>query len=194
MEEDNDTIPCELCNMQIPCNSYLQHVRVCTSNRSGLNIPISFFLDERTERSAGDENEEGTNFAHNITNSRQVGGNLRSFLRRHFNDDELPTHNSRSSSPYGTSPQQQNLMVLNIRNIPDSFFDKVDVGVSNIDSISEMIDKSNLDSSETICVICQDEIDETTRRLQCNHCFCNKCIIKWFEKNNKCPICNRRYD
>ena len=26
-------------------------------------------------------------------------------------------------------------------------------------------------------------------KILCGHKFCNKCIVKWLEKNSDCPIC-----
>tara|TARA_Y100000385_G_C12908347_1_gene557285 strand:+ start:87 stop:635 length:549 start_codon:yes stop_codon:yes gene_type:complete len=41
------------------------------------------------------------------------------------------------------------------------------------------------------CVICKDKYkeEEFIIKLNCNHIFHKKCLVKWFEKDNTCPLC-----
>lgn len=41
------------------------------------------------------------------------------------------------------------------------------------------------------CVICADlyKKDEFIIKLDCEHIFHKKCILKWFDKDNTCPLC-----
>lgn len=41
---------------------------------------------------------------------------------------------------------------------------------------------------ENECCICLEKINNTTL-LQCKHKFHKKCIEKWLQKNNNCPLC-----
>ncbi|KAK8388143.1 hypothetical protein O3P69_020203 [Scylla paramamosain] len=43
------------------------------------------------------------------------------------------------------------------------------------------------------CSICMEDftVDETVRRLYCEHCFHNDCIIPWLELHGTCPICRK---
>ena len=69
---------------------------------------------------------------------------------------------------------------------------KVEVGVSDINIVSKIIEKDNIDN-DTICPICMDCIKQTEnpcRELICNHIYCDGCITKWLDKNKKCPVCN----
>jgi uncharacterized protein (UPF0335 family) len=46
---------------------------------------------------------------------------------------------------------------------------------------------------DNLCPICFDIIDDNEFKLDCNHGFHDKCIIKWFRTTNaqgKCPCCN----
>ena len=46
---------------------------------------------------------------------------------------------------------------------------------------------------DNLCPICFDIIDGNEFKLDCNHGFHDKCIIKWFRTANaqgKCPCCN----
>lgn len=47
---------------------------------------------------------------------------------------------------------------------------------------------------DDICVICQEEYDETeilVGKLDCGHVFHEGCIESWLLKKNECPICRR---
>ena len=41
------------------------------------------------------------------------------------------------------------------------------------------------------CVICKEKYkeEEFVIKLKCNHIFHKKCLLKWFEKDNTCPLC-----
>lgn len=41
------------------------------------------------------------------------------------------------------------------------------------------------------CSICLDSKTELISTLYCNHSFHKKCIMKWLETSNVCPICRR---
>lgn len=41
------------------------------------------------------------------------------------------------------------------------------------------------------CAICLNMISQEKKRLNCNHCFHNNCIIKWLARDNRCPICRK---
>ena len=42
------------------------------------------------------------------------------------------------------------------------------------------------------CPICYGKITYPTCLKPCNHMFCNKCIVKWFKKQNNCPLCRHK--
>jgi Ring finger domain len=69
---------------------------------------------------------------------------------------------------------------------------KVEIGVSNIDNVSKIIDKDTLDD-QTICPICMENIKESSnicRELICSHKYCDECISKWLSTSKRCPVCN----
>ena len=69
---------------------------------------------------------------------------------------------------------------------------KVEVGVSNIDKVSKIIDKDTLDDG-TICPVCMEDIKQSTnkcRELICSHLYCDVCIDKWLSTSKRCPVCN----
>jgi hypothetical protein len=69
---------------------------------------------------------------------------------------------------------------------------KVEIGVSNIEDVSKIINKDTLDD-QTICSICMENIKETRnmcRELICSHTYCDECISKWLSTSKRCPVCN----
>lgn len=59
-------------------------------------------------------------------------------------------------------------------------------------------DIENLYENETIsnedCCICLENKDSLIK-TNCNHLFCEKCILEWFGKgNNTCPLCRKEID
>jgi Zn finger protein HypA/HybF involved in hydrogenase expression len=47
------------------------------------------------------------------------------------------------------------------------------------------------DMEDTECKICGEnfQIDEEAKRLECSHCFHDKCLAPWLEIKNSCPVC-----
>ena len=45
-----------------------------------------------------------------------------------------------------------------------------------------------------MCAICREMFSsgESAKRLACTHLYHSKCILKWFDRNQSCPICRRQ--
>ena len=43
------------------------------------------------------------------------------------------------------------------------------------------------------CLICLDKITYGRATLCCGHNYHSACILKWFEKNLTCPLCNQKF-
>ena len=43
------------------------------------------------------------------------------------------------------------------------------------------------------CLICLDKITYGRATLCCGHTYHSTCILKWFEINLTCPICNQKF-
>eukprot|EP01130_Rhizamoeba_saxonica_P017446 TRINITY_DN8461_c0_g1_i1.p1 TRINITY_DN8461_c0_g1~~TRINITY_DN8461_c0_g1_i1.p1 ORF type:complete len:203 (-),score=44.73 TRINITY_DN8461_c0_g1_i1:55-663(-) len=54
-----------------------------------------------------------------------------------------------------------------------------------IDSIS--IDELEVDENE--CCICMDRMSEIV--LNCNHAFCEECLLEWNKRSETCPYCRK---
>lgn len=46
---------------------------------------------------------------------------------------------------------------------------------------------------DNTCSICYDKSVDISL-ITCGHKFCHKCIGKWMDKNNTCPICRKATD
>ena len=46
-------------------------------------------------------------------------------------------------------------------------------------------------NNNDICSICYEVLDDNSFKLECNHIYHTKCIVKWFRNDHKnCPLCN----
>lgn len=67
-------------------------------------------------------------------------------------------------------------------------------GVNDIDDAITDVNVSDIEK-DSKCSICLDSFDTQQQQQQqivktkCNHLFCKPCITKWFQENNKCPLC-----
>ncbi len=53
---------------------------------------------------------------------------------------------------------------------------------------------SNIDDKDCECIICTDKLNDEVLNydiaiLKCGHYFHKHCILKWFNRSKKCPIC-----
>lgn len=66
----------------------------------------------------------------------------------------------------------------------------VEVGVTDINRISHLVDESAPEYTKCECHIC---LEPTTkpRKLLCNHVYCDDCITTWLSKNKTCPVCRK---
>jgi hypothetical protein len=49
------------------------------------------------------------------------------------------------------------------------------------------------DGEKDLCTICYCEFEELEKvmELKCKHLYHEECIVKWLEKNPKCPVCKQ---
>ena len=49
-----------------------------------------------------------------------------------------------------------------------------------------------MEQESGVCAICYDVCDDntTTHTLGCSHRFHTTCIVEWFRRSHKCPLCN----
>jgi hypothetical protein len=64
-----------------------------------------------------------------------------------------------------------------------------------VDALPEVVigeEKENGDVA--MCAVCGETFSsgESAKRLACTHLYHSKCILKWFDRNQSCPICRRQ--
>jgi hypothetical protein len=60
--------------------------------------------------------------------------------------------------------------------------------------MDENIIESDHENNIKECCICLEEKDSIIK-TNCNHIFCEKCLLEWFSKgNNTCPLCRNQID
>ena len=49
----------------------------------------------------------------------------------------------------------------------------------------------DLNTTQLSCLICMEDFTDKSivRQLPCQHIFCDKCILQWFDHSNACPKC-----
>ena len=53
---------------------------------------------------------------------------------------------------------------------------------------------NSLNFKNDTCVICLESFDKEDKiTLICGHSYHYDCILKWFEKDLKCPTCKKKY-
>ena len=66
----------------------------------------------------------------------------------------------------------------------------VEVGVEDVDAVSERCLTGARAGSPLNCPICLEPVRCDARRLvQCEHTFCDACITPWLMQSKKCPLC-----
>jgi hypothetical protein len=87
--------------------------------------------------------------------------------------------------------------------LESEYKDKKSEKIKKIKSICES-NKSNKGYADNTCAVCYDILQQVNcnvdneenfcAKLECGHCFHSFCIVKWMEKQNKCPICREEID
>eukprot|EP00960_Hanusia_phi_P075782 768466-Hanusia_phi.AAC.3 len=49
--------------------------------------------------------------------------------------------------------------------------------------------EATADEKATPCVICQEDLSGTLKRMPCSHAFHQSCLEKWLHQHNSCPTC-----
>lgn len=65
-------------------------------------------------------------------------------------------------------------------------------GIQDPDEVAPIVEKEVLVEEQRCCICLEDlrEAESIRKIKQCQHLFCSACIVKWFEENRTCPLCN----
>jgi NACalpha-BTF3-like transcription factor len=217
MNNDQQLIPCEICNEMIHFNQYTAHVPICM-RRTQL---AGFFMrqqrqyeaehdhdrdqeedtEEDEEDSAEDHRREIATFASYFTRNSQISRiSLRDFINDHFNGVSSPPTRSviwfnittaQSPSTSVASSYDANLRLADT-------IGKVEVGLTEQQLAETTYSSDNYEElhikEDDICPICQDKLASQEEKkkaclVACGHTYCDACIKKWLKKSKKCPVC-----
>eukprot|EP01084_Bolivina_argentea_P175084 303233_1 len=109
----------------------------------------------------------------------------------HNNAIQLFTINNESNDEYEETECEEDILYNNKEINDTGTLINLDEYKSN-DNING-IDINAIKKEKRICVICHDLLSGNIRILDCNHIFCQNCIVQW-EKEGKCecPICRQK--
>jgi SNF2 family DNA or RNA helicase len=62
-----------------------------------------------------------------------------------------------------------------------------------VEQIKEIEDKYN-DMLQSECNICAEVLSSPVLETNCQNLFCGKCLFKWLERKNTCPLCRSNID
>lgn len=196
---EDEFIPCELCETMIPFQQYQQHVLTCR----GTVMPSAVFNYRIQDDVLG-----------MVQIPIPMSLLQRVASRMHAPDDE--DHESDSNEVVPQSEQQRQRMLLRLRvieyNTPETMpledsyeinsmlselIGNVDCGIPDIQRVTEVVPKEDAEAldADAICPICQDVFndlckqDVCLRKTLCHHTFCDPCLAKWFGRSKRCPMC-----
>lgn len=89
-------------------------------------------------------------------------------------------------------PQSQPRFVVNIpisRSATESLFEDVLVTPTAAQLTQACEHDVESESESSNCAVCQESILVGTRLRNCRHMFHRECIMDWFERSSRCPVC-----
>jgi hypothetical protein len=204
-------IPCEICNSNVPFNSYIEHVERCfvvSASQNYLQQTIQQSIQHHDQQSQQPMMQTILQL-NSLLNSDDEQENESTQII--LNSDMFFINNSNNSvTPLSRSANElfNIIPILLGENTIDSYEINLEiqemtggnvlVPVKNKEEAYTIIEESDDDeiiSNSSSCAICLDKPENKQFvRTTCNHVYCKDCIDKWFEMNSKCPICKKNFN
>jgi hypothetical protein len=197
-------IPCEICSIEIPFNSYEEHIYQCIL--CGLNIRT---YEETIDLGVSTERES----LNDMSLIQAIVGRDLSLLLENFQQENVPYDYIVQMIPLLFSRSNNYDFELTLQSVNEETdilvglrSDHADVYdiFENVISINMKIneDISSVEISFTImdiyCSICFEDYQCKSEydiiKTKCNHFYCKTCIDEWFKRSSKCPVCNNEFD
>jgi hypothetical protein len=200
-----ELIQCELCDIFVNFDDYLEHSRECSLEfenpltASCLTFSYTTNNDEENDDEFDEEQEENIEEEDEEEDEEDEDDEDYSFvLNGNINlENQNPLNMDINSISAILNLGNMNININNIRTIYDldtyenySNLEDVKTPVKNIEKVAPLINDSDI-PDDTYCTICQEYLLKPVRKTLCNHFFCSKCIEPWLtEMNNTCPNCS----
>lgn len=192
----HDMVPCEICDILIPSNQYMQHINtshfmpLTTIRNSRINF-IRQNFSSNIDGGIGDEREresdsESSEVEYQSFSDVFLQENDNNHLFQHIIDNIFPL--SSLNITLINSRAHENEYEFNTQ--LEEYMGKVIRGIDDLTQVTHEVFQ-NKDSNGGTCPICIETYQKNSilRKLKCNHIFCDECIKTWLSQSKKCPIC-----
>lgn len=61
--------------------------------------------------------------------------------------------------------------------------------IRNMNTLYPDASPEELAQSDNICIICREDMVNTSKKLPCGHIFHTACLRSWFQRQQTCPTC-----
>lgn len=61
--------------------------------------------------------------------------------------------------------------------------------IRNMNTLYPDATPEELAQSDNICIICREDMINTSKKLPCGHIFHTACLRSWFQRQQTCPTC-----
>ncbi|PVD25557.1 hypothetical protein C0Q70_13213 [Pomacea canaliculata] len=61
--------------------------------------------------------------------------------------------------------------------------------IRNMNTMYADATPEELASGDNVCIICREEMTQSSKKLPCNHIFHTSCLRSWFQRQQTCPTC-----
>lgn len=166
-DNDDELIPCEVCEQGVPFSRYADHLHHCARR--------AFMFPRLRTRAADPESGEDDIDDMDADDPGQVMRRLRATRRYPLRIRVLQV--------FIPVDEYESNLALSER------IGTVTVGVKDPEAVTRAVH----DKDAAFCPICQDTCDDGACRevRTCGHRFCQPCISTWFKRSTRCPVCMR---
>lgn len=108
---------------------------------------------------------------------------------------QIPIHNDsylgRNTLICKKLQQQFSLFFYTYRNFRKALNDVIlsRRAIRNMNTLYPDATPEELSSSDNICIICREDMVNTSKKLPCGHIFHTACLRSWFQRQQTCPTC-----
>ena len=202
-EEDEEWIPCELCDTMVRFRDFQSHMDECSRSRSNMFDAAAMFAmfdgrgnddSEQDDDDDDDDDDEDGDGGHRRLGVGIAGSGMHGMMLAFASA-------SVAGSPMFVSVQnpseimgeyEVNSMIAELlgnvqRGVPDA--DAALVPVTEVQTTYTDVDKCPICYESLLDIAIGDAPAAIVRTARCNHSFCDVCIRTWLAQHATCPVC-----